>query len=338
MGRRPLTDDGDDENGSAYVFDPSNTTQLNTFTADDVFDSFGLYGLDISVTNSAVMIGAPGFSGGGKVFVYNPLTFSFFTSLERDTTTDDFNYGWKVEHNDQYLVVSAKGEFDFSPDGAVYVYDFASGFLLYRLTSPIEDLDGGDEFGIQIALENDTLLVSFGGGAPSDVRAKVAMYDLTTGDLVTLLDADATTNQDGFGSSISIEGNTAVIGAPFTNDPRLPGKAGELRGALYVYDLSTKTQTEKIMLPTSVTDRKAFGSPAVIKDGTIVTSSGTDVISENRSYVIKQFCKPDLNLDGNLNFFDVSFFLAQSVDWKQDGSFNFLDISAFLQSFNDGCP
>jgi hypothetical protein len=55
-------------------------------------------------------------------------------------------------------------------------------------------------------------------------------------------------------------------------------------------------------------------------------------------------CPPDLNGDGELNFFDVSAFLnaysAQDpiADFTNDGQFDFFDVSGFLNSFNTGCP
>ncbi len=54
-------------------------------------------------------------------------------------------------------------------------------------------------------------------------------------------------------------------------------------------------------------------------------------------------CAPDLNQDGNLNFFDVSAFLVAYAneeavaDFNDDGLFNFFDVSAFLTQFNTGC-
>ncbi len=55
-------------------------------------------------------------------------------------------------------------------------------------------------------------------------------------------------------------------------------------------------------------------------------------------------CPADLTMDGNLNFLDVSDFLAAFAasdpvaDFEADGSFNFLDVSAFLAAFAEGCP
>jgi len=55
-------------------------------------------------------------------------------------------------------------------------------------------------------------------------------------------------------------------------------------------------------------------------------------------------CAPDLNKDGDLNFFDVSAFLTafgasdSAADFTGDGEFNFFDVSAFLTAFAAGCP
>lgn len=55
-------------------------------------------------------------------------------------------------------------------------------------------------------------------------------------------------------------------------------------------------------------------------------------------------CLPDLNLDKQLNFYDISLFielfLAQRplVDFNRDGSHNFFDVSAMIESYLQGCP
>jgi len=61
-------------------------------------------------------------------------------------------------------------------------------------------------------------------------------------------------------------------------------------------------------------------------------------------YAIVPPCPADLTDDGELNFFDVSAFLAAfsvndpAADFTSDGEWNFFDVSAFLNAFNAGCP
>jgi hypothetical protein len=60
--------------------------------------------------------------------------------------------------------------------------------------------------------------------------------------------------------------------------------------------------------------------------------------------VIDLPCPADLTGDGNLNFFDVSAFLAAygkedpAADFTGDGNFNFFDVSEFLAQYGEGCP
>jgi hypothetical protein len=57
------------------------------------------------------------------------------------------------------------------------------------------------------------------------------------------------------------------------------------------------------------------------------------------SHDVTEACSDaDLNADGQLDFFDVSALLNDSVDYNGDTAFDFFDISVFLQDFNAGCP
>ena len=69
----------------------------------------------------------------------------------------------------------------------------------------------------------------------------------------------------------------------------------------------------------------------------------TRVINTGTKLLVGQTCPSDQNLDGTLNFFDVSVFLAAyanmdpSADLTGDGMFNFFDVSAFLANYSAGC-
>ncbi len=55
-------------------------------------------------------------------------------------------------------------------------------------------------------------------------------------------------------------------------------------------------------------------------------------------------CLADVNDDGELDFVDISVFLAAyanmeaEADFNSDGEFDFSDISVFITSYTDGCP
>lgn len=69
----------------------------------------------------------------------------------------------------------------------------------------------------------------------------------------------------------------------------------------------------------------------------------TRVYNDGTNLFVGQTCPSDTNLDGVLNFFDVSVFLSNynagslAADLNDDGILNFFDVSVFLSSYNMGC-
>lgn len=69
----------------------------------------------------------------------------------------------------------------------------------------------------------------------------------------------------------------------------------------------------------------------------------TRVYNDGTNLFVGQTCPSDTNLDGALNFFDVSVFLSNynagslAADLNGDGVLNFFDVSVFLTSYNMGC-
>ena len=59
-------------------------------------------------------------------------------------------------------------------------------------------------------------------------------------------------------------------------------------------------------------------------------------ITPEETFVVD--CPPDVNDDGNLDFFDTSMVTSGMFDYNGDTVFDFFDISAFLDDFSAGCP
>ncbi len=49
-------------------------------------------------------------------------------------------------------------------------------------------------------------------------------------------------------------------------------------------------------------------------------------------------CTPDFTGDGEVDFFDISVFVTERIDYNHDTIFNFFDISEFLSDYVAGCP
>lgn len=85
----------------------------------------------------------------------------------------------------------------------------------------------------------------------------------------------------------------------------------------------------------------------VSNDGTVISGWGWangNPIRVGWFIMLGAPCQADLTGEGDLNFFDVSEFLAafaasdSAADFDDNGAFNFFDISAFLAAFSAGCP
>lgn len=72
-------------------------------------------------------------------------------------------------------------------------------------------------------------------------------------------------------------------------------------------------------------------------DGSVV-EAGIDDVRIFGASCTADTCPADLTGDGQLDFFDISMFLTDMVDFNNDTLFDFFDISAFLQAFGAGCP
>lgn len=327
-------------NGAVYIIDPFTGSLIHTFNEPTTDTPFGFYGSSMSVDDVNYFIGAQGYGPDqrGAVFVYVAANNIRIATLTPDPATPDTRYGNSVDHNTSYLAVSAPGYDLDNIEGAVYIYDYNTGGLLYRLTCPIPDTNGTSNFGNDILLVDDRLFVSVGDFAPFNIRGRIYVFDLTTGNHIdTLLPPDTGDIFARFGYSMSAEGNIGVFSCERDNSTVLNG------GAVYIYNLDTLEVIDKVDTPMLNRNFMQFGMDVKIQDGTIFASAidprETDIQTNKRVvYILERFCRPDITLDGDLNFLDVSAFLKLRIDYNEDGSFNFLDISEFLAEYSAGCP
>lgn len=317
--------------GVVYRINANTTTVQHTYYEPGLFSIFGW---NFEINEFINVVGA---YGDDKLYVYSAVTDDLILTFEPDPLTLDTDYGYDVELNTSYLAVSAPGRFFLDREGSVYVYDYTTGVLLHRLTSPIDDPGvGAAEFGRTIELVGDKLLVGYANFGVADVfRDKIHVFDLTTGNLLTTLTTDTGALDDGFGDAISSEGNLAVIGA------RLDDTLATNSGAVYIYNMDTLQLVQKVLPAIGNLEGLGFGRSVHIQDGVILASgsnNATPDLNDSRFYILEQFCRADINLDGSVDFFDVSTFIKFSVDFNGDGVFDFFDVSTFLQSYQQECP
>lgn len=130
-----------------------------------------------------------------------------------------------------------------------------------------------------------------------------------------------------FPSSIDIQGNLMIVEA----------------NGLYLYDISNPTTPVRVGMAHDLEFPTNFGLKPHIIDNTVLASQmDIGLVSYEISTCIS--CPADLNNDNQLDFYDVSAFLASYIalspasDFNNDGQHNFFDVSMFLVQFQAGCP
>jgi hypothetical protein len=275
-----------DNSGSAYVFTSSGPVwaqQQKLIAADGVNQDF--FGYAVAVSGDTAVVGAYGddigFSAQGSAYVY-VRSAGVWTLQQKliaaDADTGD-RFGWSVAVAGNTIVVgaqtdSAGGSFS---QGSAYVYTRSGTVWTEQQKLVAADGTSSDQFGESVAVVGDTAVV----GAVRDNFDQGSAYVFTrSGTLWTqqqkLNATDAATN-DGFGISVGVAGNTAVVGA-------YRDVVGGLfdKGSAYVFTRSGTVWTQQQKLTASDgLDNDRFGSSVAVNGDTAAVGASWDHVGAN---------------------------------------------------------
>jgi MYXO-CTERM domain-containing protein len=202
--------------GGAYVFVRSGTawSQQATLLASD--GAAGDYvGRSVSVAGDTTVVGAPGrdsLTGGAYVFVRIGTTWSQQAKLLASDVAAYDQFGVSVSVSADTAVVGANAKNSFT--GAAYAFVRSGTAWSQQATLLASDGVTLDSFGWSVSVSADTAVV---GGWQKDSYTGAAYIFVRSGTAwsqqATLLASDAA-QWDDFGWSVSVSGDTAVVGAP----------------------------------------------------------------------------------------------------------------------------
>jgi hypothetical protein len=124
---------------------------------------------------------------------------------------------------------------------------------LFHVETKLTASDGAayDYFGISVGISGNVAIVGASGDRDSGANSGSAyLFDVPTGNQLAKLTASDAAEGDGFGHSVAISGNTAIIGAPGDDD------FGRFSGSAYLFDTTTGSQLAKL----TASDAAAFNS------------------------------------------------------------------------------
>jgi hypothetical protein len=279
------TTDGTDA-GSAYVFERDGTRWMlrDTLTASDG-GPFEYFGGSVAVDGATVFVGAEwvdvgGHPDAGAVYVFTRSGNDWTEQLKTFAldAADFAHFGSSVDIDGDWAAVGAKWADTAGglQAGAVYVYRRIGGvwFEWQKLTAG--DGTGDDELGIAVGLDAPTLVA----GAHRDRTPGTDMGSA----YVFEADEDGTWTEqqkliqplggsfDFFGGSVSVSGDTAVVGASGINDGSIVGAGSAF---VYVRAGGTWSLQQELSDPHPATDDH-FGSSVALRDGVVVVGASHD--------------------------------------------------------------
>jgi hypothetical protein len=197
------------------------------------------------LSGNTAIVGSPSYGGAGSFTAGSAYLLDLTTGRQRallppsDDIGPHVTFGFSVAIDGNTALVGALHDRvdvvgpGFST-GSVYVYDVSDPSHPVERPRLIPSDATGEfiwEFGDSVAIRGNLAVVGAPGGGSVIARTPGTAYlfDVTKGvELAKLTASDAAVG-DGFGTSVAIDGNTVVVGAPFKD-----GAAG----AAYVYDVS----------------------------------------------------------------------------------------------------
>jgi len=224
-------------NGAAYVFTRTGTTwtqQAKLLASDGALGDY--FGFSVSLSGDTALIGAFGDddnglnSGSAYIFTQNDSTWTEQQKLiPLDNEEDDY-FGWSVTLEGDSALIGAKFDQNNGIDsGSAYVFTRIAN--TWTEQQKLLALDGSrvDQFGYSVSLCNGTALIgaNYGdGNVNGSGSAYVFIRNGTTWTQQTKLLASDGGETDDFGKCVSLDGDTAFIGAHGHDD---------YRGAVYVF-------------------------------------------------------------------------------------------------------
>ena len=297
-----LMDDGDLSNsGAAYVvkfsYDESQDswdTEWVELTGDPVGNTE--FGYAVAISGDVVVVGARKdsenglYSGSVYVFRNNGSTWIREAKLYADDAQAQEYFGSSVAIDGDTLVVGATkgGEGDLQT-GSVYVFKYNGSDWEEETELFAENLAYNDQFGYSVAIEGDTILVGaprHDDGEADSGAAYVFRRNAGTWFPKSNLKGSELFEKAYFGTSVSLSGNTAVVGA-YRNDLfAADNSVMEDTGSAYVFrfDGSIWPEEEKL-IPADAVGGEEFGWAVAISGDTVVVGAHKDGDPSGSVYV-----------------------------------------------------
>lgn len=290
-------DDGGQDAGAAYVFQIDGGTwgEQAKITGGPDAAAGDHFGDDVDIDGGTIVVGAWGDddygedSGAAYVFSLDGDSWYEQGKLTAGDGESGAEFGWSVAIDGDDIVVGAVG--DGNGAGAAYVYTLAGATWLEQTKLTASDGESGDNFGWDVDIDGDDIIVGATGDDDQGVDSGAAYVfgnDGLSWSQEIKLTGSSASDAAHFGSSVALDGDVALVGA---------GGQSEGTGAAYVFKDVSGTWTEHAMIVARDGEPgDYFGSAVDVDSGNAVIGvPGDDDFGEDSgsAYIVK-FERPPL--------------------------------------------
>ncbi len=254
-------------------------------------------GWSVAASRDVVVAGAPEeddqASDAGAAYVFTPANAarSEWQETAKLAATDGRvgdMFGSSVGVSGDLIVVGSPHHLDLgTASGSAYIFQLQAGTWNQIAKLTPADGNNGDEFGVSLAFSGDTILV---GSRRDDNRGldagSVYIYERNQGGagnwgLVKTIHASDPENGDQFGYALSIDADTAIVGAPFDDPIRTNS------GSAYIYERNLggagNWGFSKKLVPIDGDLNDEFGNAVDVSGDRVVVGAHKDNVEESDS-------------------------------------------------------
>lgn len=278
-------DEGGGDSGAAYIFVRSGTSwnQEAKLVAGDSGNS-NYFGYSVSVDGDMALIGAyqgesAGYTspGAAYVFVRNDTSWDEQAKLTAEEPGSRDRFGNSVCLNGDTAIIGG-------PDNNNYASDSGSAYIFVRNQTEwsqqsilhIGDTAEGDQFGSAVSVDGDTALIGARYDDTDAGRDAGTAYVLIRSggswSQQARLEADDSAQDDSFGHSVSLSGDTALVGARSDDTA-----AGSNAGSAYVFVRNETIWSEEAKLEAGdAAEGDQFGQSVSLNSDTALVGAHLD--------------------------------------------------------------
>jgi hypothetical protein len=269
-------DDNGTDSGSAYIFTPNDVNcgdwdQVAKLSADDGAAE-DYFGISVSVSGGYAIVGASydddsgTDSGSAYIFTPNDVDPNNWDQIAKLTASDGADGDWfgnSVSISGDYAIVGAYGDDGYTGSAYIFFYNGTNWSQQDKLLA--SDGAVGDWFGNSVSISGDYAVVGAYGDDGYTGSAYIFERSGTSWSEQAKLTASDGAASDRFGTSVSVSGDYAIIGADSDN-------------SAYIFERSGTNWSEQAkLLPSDGAADDFFGcSVSVSGDYAVVGAWGDD--------------------------------------------------------------